>query len=172
MCEHRFKEVREFPPEKPRGRCCIIRRATIEVRQDGPHLVALLGQASMMVMHLRQKAVASFDRRRGALQGFDSVACPGVPLLQDVGSQPLRDGVPGTGRLHCLPCGVQSRWTSATTGAPPLVIPIGHGQEALVHPLLPSGRSAEGRPIPGDPLHQTSTRAARAGTCLRTLLMA
>jgi hypothetical protein len=94
----------------------------------------------MIVMHLRQKAVASFDRRRGALKGFDPVERPGVPLLQDVGSQPLRDGVPVKGRLHCLPCCVQSGFASATTGATHLVIPIDHGQEALVHPLPPSGR--------------------------------
>jgi hypothetical protein len=140
MGSHRFKEVREFPPEKPRGRRCIIRSATIEVMQDGPHLGALLGQASMVVRHWRQKAVASFDRRRGALQGFAPVERLGVPLLQDAGSQPLRDEVPVKGRWHCWPCCGQSGLASATTGALHLVLPIDHGQGALVPPLPPSGR--------------------------------
>jgi hypothetical protein len=83
MGQHRFKEIGKRPPEKPRGRRRAIRSATIEVMQDAPHLIALFGQAPLIVMHLRQKAVASFDGRRGALKGFDSVGRPCVPFRKD-----------------------------------------------------------------------------------------
>ena len=44
-------------------------------------------------MHLRQNAVAAFNRRGGALKNFDPGGRPRLPLRKDVGSQPLRDGV-------------------------------------------------------------------------------
>src|SRR5713226_9524973 len=67
---HGLKEVGKRAPEKPRGWCCSICGATIEVMQHRPDLVAAPGQAPMVVMHLRQGAVAPFDRRRGSLQGL------------------------------------------------------------------------------------------------------
>jgi len=33
--------------------------------QDGPHLVSPLGSFTMIVMHLRQRAISPFDSRRG-----------------------------------------------------------------------------------------------------------
>jgi len=50
--------------------------------QDGPHLDALCGQAPLIVMQLRQYAVAAFDGRGGALKGFDPVGRPCLPFRQ------------------------------------------------------------------------------------------
>jgi hypothetical protein len=61
MGQYRVKEIRKRPPEKPSCWGRSIRSATIEVMQDGPHLVALLGQSALIVMHLRQIAVAAFN---------------------------------------------------------------------------------------------------------------
>src|SRR5262245_57685482 len=102
MGAHRCQAVREVPPATPRGRRCIISRATLAVLPDGPYLGALLGPAPMIGRHWCQKAVAAFDCRRGARQGFAPVERPGVPLLQDLAGQPLREGGPVTGRWRCV----------------------------------------------------------------------
>ena len=63
MGQNRFKEIWKRSSEKPgRGRRAI-RRVTIEVMQDSPHLVTLLRQSTLIVMQLRQRAVAPFDSR-------------------------------------------------------------------------------------------------------------
>jgi hypothetical protein len=58
---HGLTEVRQSPPEKPRGRRCPICGATIEVLQDSPHFVALLGQSPLIMVPLSHIAVAAFD---------------------------------------------------------------------------------------------------------------
>ncbi|HZM23202.1 MAG TPA: hypothetical protein VFC02_15745, partial [Anaerolineales bacterium] len=134
---HRFKEVRDSLPEKSRGRRRAIRRATIAVMQDRPHLGASCGQAPLIVRQLRQYAVASFDGRRGALKGFDSVGRPCLPRREDLRSEPRRDGVLGKRRAHGVQCLLYRRFPSAATGARPLGGPIDPGEAALVPPLLP-----------------------------------
>ena len=57
---HGFKEVWKRSSEKPRGGCRAICGTAIEVMQDGPHLVPLLREPPLMVMSLRQSAVAAF----------------------------------------------------------------------------------------------------------------
>ena len=125
----------------------------------------------MIVMHVRQRTVASFDGRRGALKGFDPVGRPRGPRRQDLGGQPLGDGVPLKRGAHLfqglLPLGL----ASAATCARHLRVPIHHRQEARVHPLRPSGRQdtwfhilshplppkvhqgSEGRSLPADFVH-------------------
>src|SRR5262245_7873725 len=71
MGESRFKEVGKRPDEKTSRRSRAIRSATIEVRQDGPHLIALLGQPALIGLHLGQIAVAPFDCRRSTLKDVD-----------------------------------------------------------------------------------------------------
>ena len=140
MREHGCKEIRKRPPEKARRGRRAIRRATIEVMQDGPHLGAPLGQATMMVVHLRPRAVASFDRRRGPLQGVDPVGRPRMPSRKDCGSQSLGEGMLGTCGSHGFPCRRHLGCASTTTGASSLAVPRDHGQEALVDPLQPPAR--------------------------------
>jgi hypothetical protein len=74
------------------------------------------------------------------MKGLDPVSRPRVPLRQDLGSQPLRDGMPGQGRSHRLPGLWPLGLASAPTCVRHLVGPIDHGQEALVPPLPPLGR--------------------------------
>jgi hypothetical protein len=50
--------------------------------QHRPHLIATLGQAPMVVMHLRQRAVAPFDCRGGALKRLGLLSRPPLPLRQ------------------------------------------------------------------------------------------
>jgi len=59
--EHCFKKVRKLPPEKPRCGRRTLWGTAIEVMEHRPHLVAPLRQASLMVMELRQSAIAAFD---------------------------------------------------------------------------------------------------------------
>jgi hypothetical protein len=57
---HGFKEVWKRSSEKPRGGCRAICGTAIKVMQDGPHLVPLLREPPLIVMSLRQSAVAAF----------------------------------------------------------------------------------------------------------------
>jgi hypothetical protein len=120
--------------------------------QDRPHLVPLLGEAPLIVMHLRQQAVAAFNRRGGALKGFDPVGRPCLPLRKDVRGQPLRDG----GLLKRRPHRFQGLWSLGFPSAAPrtrhLGGPIDHREEARVHPLLPLGREEEGLQVLVAPL--------------------
>jgi hypothetical protein len=120
--------------------------------QDGPHLGALLGQATMIVMHLRQITMASFDGRRGALKGLDPVGRPRCPRRQDLGGQPLRAGVSLKRASHRFQGLLHLGCAAAATRARHLLVPIHHRQEALVHPLLPSGRQDAWRHILPHPL--------------------
>ena len=92
--QHHLKEVWKFPPEKARGRRRPVRGTTIEVVQHRPHLVAVLGQTSMIMMHLRQIAIAAFNRRGGPLKGMGMLGRPRCPVCQHIRRQRLGDGVP------------------------------------------------------------------------------
>ena len=94
----------------------------------------------MIVMPVRQRTVASFDGRRGALKGFDPVGRPRGPRRQDLGGQPLGDGVPLKRGAHLFQGLLPLGFASAATCARHLRVPIPHRQEARVHPLRPSGR--------------------------------
>jgi hypothetical protein len=75
------------PPEKPRRRCRLISGPTIEVMQRCPHLIATHRQAAMVVLHLREVAVASLNRRRGPLERPDMIASPRLPTRQHLGCE-------------------------------------------------------------------------------------
>ena len=62
MGQNRFKEIRKLPPEEPRGWRRPIEGATIEIMQHRPYLVAARGQATVIMLHLRQIAVPTFNR--------------------------------------------------------------------------------------------------------------
>src|SRR5215470_6281528 len=103
--QNRFKELRQCPPEKARRWRRAIRSATIEVMQDSPNFVSPLGQATMIVMPLRQIAIAPFDSRRGTLKSVDSVGRPLPPSRPYLGGLPLRASVLvklGADDLQCL----------------------------------------------------------------------
>ena len=102
MGQNRFKEIRKRPSEKTRRRRRAIRSATIEVLQDRPYFVSPLGQATVIVLHLRQRAVASFDGRRGALKGSHALAGPCLPLLKGLAGKPLGEHVGVKRRLARL----------------------------------------------------------------------
>src|SRR5215217_4078847 len=65
LCQHTLEQIGKRPPEKPRRRCRPVRGPTIDIVQHRPHLVAAQGQAAMVVLHLREIAVATFHCRRG-----------------------------------------------------------------------------------------------------------
>ncbi len=90
MGQNRFKELWKRPSEKTRRRRRAIRSATIEVMQDRPYFVSPLRQATMIVLHLRQIAVASFDGRRRCVErlaraGWPMPATPQGPGEEGVG---------------------------------------------------------------------------------------
>ena len=147
MRYHRFTELRACPPEKSRGRRCAIRRATIDVLQDRPPLGTLCGQAPLIVMQLRARAVTACNGRGGTLQGFAPVGCPCLPRCKALRGKPRRDGVRLKGRTHCGHCLLALRFPSAAPGARALGSPRAPGEEARVPPLLPSGREEEGLPV-------------------------
>ena len=94
-------------------------------------------------MQLRQQAVAPFHSRGGALQGFDPVGRPCLPFRQDVGGQPLRDGVLRKRHPYHFQGLLDLGFPSAAPRARHLGGPIDRGKEILVHPLLPPRRKAE-----------------------------
>jgi hypothetical protein len=59
MGAHRFKEIRERPPETSTGWCRSIRSATIEVLHNRPHLVPVLWQSPLIVMQLSEGTVSA-----------------------------------------------------------------------------------------------------------------
>ena len=71
--------------------------------QHRPDLIAVLGHASLLVMHLRQGAVAPFDRRRSPWKGLGVLCRPCLPILSHSGRQLLGEGV----RLQCGLHGLQ-----------------------------------------------------------------
>ena len=103
MSEHRFKEIRERPPEKARRWRRAIQSATIKVVQDRPHLVSTPRQAPLVMVHLGQIPVAPFHGRGGPLKDLRPLQSPCVPLRQSVGGEP-----PGV-TLHRVPVEVLER---------------------------------------------------------------
>ena len=71
---------------------------------------------------------------------MDPGSRPRVPIRQDLWSQPLGDGMRGNRGAHRFPGRLHLGFASTTTRASPLGLPIGHGQEALLHPLAPLRR--------------------------------
>ena len=68
-CQHRLKKIWKLPPEKAQGTRRPVRGTTIEVVQYRPHLVAAFWQAPMIMLHLRQIPVATFNGRGRPLEG-------------------------------------------------------------------------------------------------------
>jgi len=57
-----------------------------------------------MMMHLRQRAVAPFDRRRGTLKGAHPVGSPCLPLFEGLGRKALGERMMAKGNLPSLQC--------------------------------------------------------------------
>ena len=71
--------------------------------QHRPDLGAALGQPPLMVMELRQSAVAAFYRRGGALTGVYLLRGPIVPLLKGLRRQLQGERMVVKGGSHRLP---------------------------------------------------------------------
>lgn len=160
MGEHRFKEIWECPPEKARRWCRAIQSATVKVLYDRPPLVSALGQAPLMLLPLRYRAMASFHSGGCPLKGLGALDGPRLPLLKHLGG-PLRgDGLRvqrGRPPLQSLP---KLGFPARATGVSHVMFPRDERQQAHVDPLPPRGREVEGLPIPLDTLppevHQSS----------------
>ena len=79
--QHAFKQIGKRPPEKPRRRCRPIRGPTIEVMQHRPHLVATQGQAAMVMLHLREITVSTFNRHATRAR-WNALACSAAHAFQ------------------------------------------------------------------------------------------
>ena len=126
MRQHRFKEIRKRPPEKTRRGRRPIRSSTIEVMQGCPDLVPLLGQSTMMVMHVRQIPVATFHGRGGALKGLHPLGRPYVPLFEGLGRKALRERMMAKGALHGLQSVPDFGFPAGTARVSHMVLPIDH----------------------------------------------
>src|SRR6266567_2101388 len=108
--------------------------------QHRPYLVAALGQAPMIVMHLRQVAVAPFDRRRGTLKDLGLTGRPRLPPLKHIGGQLPGDRVPVKRVLNGLQRLEQSGLPSRATRARYLLLPIHQRQKHFFNPSRPHWR--------------------------------
>jgi hypothetical protein len=79
---HARKQIGKQPPEKPRGWCRPVRGPTIKVMQHGPSLGAMRGHATVMVLHLQQRALATFHRRGRPLERPGILTGPRFPACQ------------------------------------------------------------------------------------------
>ena len=105
--------------------------------QDSPHFLPLLGQPPLIVMELRQSAVAPFDRRGGALKGVDLLPGPRLPVLQGLRRQPQGEGMLVKRGFSGLPYPPQLGFPASAARMPHLVLPIDPWQEDLSGPLPP-----------------------------------
>ena len=58
-----------------------------------PYLVSLLWHSPLIVMQLRQSAIAPFHGRGGPLKGLRPLQGPRLPICQHLGGEPLGDRV-------------------------------------------------------------------------------
>ena len=105
--------------------------------QHRPHLVATHGQAAMVVLHLREIPVATFNRRGGPLERPGVLTRPLFPARQQLGCQlpgarmPLKrffNRLEHESNLGLLP------WTAC---AAQLLLPVQQRQQQCFSPLCP-----------------------------------
>src|SRR5712692_2759255 len=103
--------------------------------QGCPDLISLLGQSTMIVMHLRQITVATFDGRGGALKSLHPLGRPHVPLFEGLGRQALRERMMAKGALHSLQCLPYFGFSAGTAHVSHVVLPIDKREQDLCGPL-------------------------------------
>ena len=114
LWEHALKEIRAPPPEKPRRRRRPIWGAVIEMVQHRPHRRATLGQAALLLLPRRHRAVATFNRRGSPREGLAGSAAHACHAASTSGAS--RWGQGGLSKASCL------AWS---VGA---LVPLGRGQ--------------------------------------------
>jgi hypothetical protein len=119
-----LKEIWKPPTEKAGGWRRAICSATIEVMPRRPHLGSLWWQATMVMMHLREIAIATFDGGRGTLKGAHTLVGPRLPLLKGLARKPLGEPVVLKCRLARLPGLAQLSFPPGTACVGHLVGPI------------------------------------------------
>ena len=139
--------------------------------QNGPHLVSVPGQASLIMMQLCQSTIAPFHGRRGALKRLRPLGSPRFPLLKHLRGQLLSNRMRLKRALHRLQGLSQPGFPARAPCVGHLVCPIESGSKHSCTQFLHMGERRNGSKSCAMPCHQKSTRAARAGTCLRTLAM-
>ncbi len=112
-----------------------------------PHLGALWWQSAMVVMHVRERAIAAFNGGRSALKGTHALASPCLPLLESLEGKPLGEPVGVKRCLTQLQGLAQFGFPPGTTGVRHLMGPIDAWQEALPGPYPPACRPCCGRSI-------------------------
>jgi len=106
----------------------------------------------MIVMHLRQRAVATFDGRGSPLKGGGTLRRPRLPIRQDPGRQLLGQrgrftrGLPGLESLE------QLGFASWATCAGCWLLPIHERQQHLFNPSPPHGCEGHGLHSAPNPL--------------------
>jgi hypothetical protein len=118
------KEIGKPPTEKATGWSCSIEGATIEVMQRRPYLVFLLWQSALVMMHLREIAIAAFDGGRSALKSTHALISPCLPLLKGLEGKPLGEHVVIQRGLTRLPRLAQLGFSASTAGVRHVVGPV------------------------------------------------
>jgi hypothetical protein len=97
---------------------------TIEIMQHRPDLVALLRQSPLVMMPLREIAIAALDGGRGPLKGAHPPGGPCLPLLKGLAGQPLGEHVGVKRRLACRRGLAQPGFSAGTARVRHLVVPL------------------------------------------------
>jgi hypothetical protein len=105
--------------------------------QDRPHLVATPGETALVMVHLRQSAVAPFNRRGSPLKTPGMLSRPRCPPRQHVRRQLLGEGVRLTRLRSRLQHPSQLGFASGATGVRSLCLPRHQRQQEVCHPSLP-----------------------------------
>ena len=92
--------------------------------QGAPHRVATLRQTPMVMMHLRQIPISTFNRRRGPLEGLDVLGRPRFPARQHLGRELSAERMRLKGGLHRLEHLEQLGLASATPRTRYLILPV------------------------------------------------
>lgn len=132
-----LKQIGKRPPEKPRCRCGSIRGPAIEVVKHRPHRITTRGQTAMVMLHLRQISVASFNRRRRPLKRLGMRRRPRVPTRQHLGFELAGAWMPLKRRFHRLEHARDLGLLLRVARAAKLLVPVRTGQQQVFSPLGP-----------------------------------
>jgi hypothetical protein len=108
--------------------------------QHRPDLVATRGQAAMVVLHLREIAVASLNRRRSSLEGPGMLSSPRFPARQHLGFELPSARMPLKRFFNRFEHERDLILLPSTACAMELLLPVHQGQQHLFSPLAPPRR--------------------------------
>jgi hypothetical protein len=134
---HTHKKIGTRPPETPRRGSRPVCGPTINVVPYRPYLVATCGQTVMIMLPLRQRAVATFNRRGGPLERSGVLTGPRFPARQHLGLTLSGAWMPLTGVCNRLEH--ESDWDPAvrTARVAKPLLPVHQQPQQLPNPRCP-----------------------------------